>query len=64
MTYNATVKKSIMKWRETHNTEYLEYMRPHSLRYYNEHKDTCNARRIKLYYYKKECAIFRNILLD
>ena len=64
MTYNEKSKKAIMKWRETHGDEYLEYMRPHSLRYYKEHKDVCNARRVKLYYYQKECKIFRNILVD
>lgn len=61
--YNENTKKASYKWRENNKDEYLEYMKPQTLRYYHSHKIECNERRMKLYYYRKECEIFRKILL-
>ena len=61
--YNESSKIAIYKWRETHHNEYNEYNKKCCLAYYNKNKDKCNAKRLQLYYYQKECKIFRNILL-
>jgi hypothetical protein len=61
--YTPTQKKAIYKWRETHHEEYNEYNRKGCLIYYNKNKEKCNAKRLQLYYYQKECSRLRNILL-
>lgn len=53
-----------MKWRSENREKYNKLMAPVSRRYYNENKEIESKKSLGRYYYKKEAAIFRNILID
>ena len=43
---------------------YYEKNKDKIKKYYEDNKDKVNSKRLKLYYYQKECSRLRNILLD
>ena len=53
------VKTSIYKWRETHREAFVNYTND----YNSKHRDEINRKTLLNYHYKKQCRIFRNILL-
>jgi hypothetical protein len=57
--YNDKTKQAIMKWRENNKEEYNDYMREIV---YSRHSDKIKEKRMKRYYFQKECKIFRDIL--
>lgn len=59
--YNQKLKTNIMKWRDTHKQEYNDYMREVV---YKNNSDLIKLKRMKRYYFQKECIRFRNILQD
>ena len=53
-TYNGTIKKNIMKWREGHKKEYNEYMSKKVKEYYAKDPVKARQKRMCLYYLHKE----------
>jgi fructose-1,6-bisphosphatase len=53
-----------LKWRSQNRATYNQLMLPISRRYYIQNKEVQNKKALGRYYYKKECQIFRNILID
>ena len=53
-----------LKWRSQNRDAYNQLMVPISRRYYRENKEAESKKSLARYYYKKECQIFRNILID
>ena len=64
MPYTQALKRAIYKYRDTHREEFTEYSKVYRKKYYEDNKDKVNSKRLKLYYYQKECSRLRNILLD
>jgi hypothetical protein len=62
--YTETKKRATMNWRMKNKEKFNSYMKPFSHIYYHSHKEIRSKINAKNYLYKKECAIFRNILLD
>ena len=57
-------KKHIYKYRETHAEAFKKYNNEYCKKYDEKHREQLNKVRLGMYYYKKQCAIFRNMLLD
>ena len=57
-------KKHIYKYRETHAEAFQKYNNAYCKKYNEENRERLNKQRLGMYYYKKQCAIFRNILID
>jgi len=64
MTYNESRKQSIYKWRDTHKEEHLKYSRDYERKRYEAVKDQKIQKVLAKYYFKKECKIFLQILID
>ena len=60
----AAAVKASLRWREKNKEKYNAIQGPHSIRWYNENKARANRNTMNRYYYRKEAAIFRHILLD
>jgi hypothetical protein len=54
------VKASIYKWRENNREAFFKY----TSEYNSKHREEINRKTKLNYHYKKQCAIFRNILID
>ena len=63
MTYTEAQKRANAKWRDNNIEKFKAVVRPIALAYYRNNKKYCDMKRMGRYYYKKECLIFRNILL-
>ena len=63
MPYTPALKRAIYKYRETHADVCSEYNKRMCKEYYLKNKEKCNAKRVQLYFYQKECKRLRNILL-
>ena len=61
--YSESQKRAIMKWRETHADKYREYERKVKHNYYKNNKEMISIKKSKVYVFKKQAEIFRNILL-
>ncbi len=62
--YNENIKKSIMKWRETHKEDYLDYHNAYRRDiWYVNNAEKIKSKRMGKYYLEKEMKLFREILL-
>jgi hypothetical protein len=52
-------KTTIYKWRENHREAFVKYTNE----YNSKHREEINRKTLLNYHYKKQCRIFRNILL-
>jgi hypothetical protein len=59
--YSDAQKKSIMRWRELNKEEYNEYMSGYLKKFYEKNSDVVKMKRMKLYYYQKECRRMCNM---
>jgi hypothetical protein len=57
-------KKHIYKYRETHAETFRAYNNAYCKKYNEENRERLNKIRLGQYHYKKQCLIFRNILLS
>ena len=64
MTYNENSKKAIDKWRLKNKEKYNSYMLTKVKEYRINNNEHSNRLRMLRYYYHKEAAIFRNILIE
>lgn len=55
-------KTSIYKWRENNQDVYRAYVKTHNDKYNKKNREYINRKTLGNYHYKKQCAIFRNIL--
>lgn len=68
MTYNETIKSSIMKWRSKNREHYNLYVGLQNQKYRENNREAVNKQRMEYYYinkdpYLKEAKLFRKILL-
>lgn len=56
-------KVFVYKWREANRDTYLTYMNEYNKNYRENHKEYYKQKRLANYYFKKECEIFRQILI-
>lgn len=56
----AKNKEHIFKWRDANRDKYNEIHNE----WQHKHADVINLKRMRKYYFDKECARLRNILLD
>ena len=63
MSYNEKTRVAIYKWRENHRLQHNAYLFKKNSEYKLLNKDHINELRRRIYAYKKEARIFRNILL-
>jgi hypothetical protein len=56
-------KKTIYEWRDNNQDAYRAYVKVYNDQYNKEHREAINRKTLGNYYYKKQCQIFRNILL-
>jgi hypothetical protein len=57
-------KKSIYKWRENNLDSFRAYNNEYCRKYNAANREKLNKMNKGTYHYKKECKIFRNILLE
>ena len=61
--YSTAQKNNILKWRNKNRDKYNDYMNNYSKGYYQINAETFKKKRRYHYHYKKECDIFRKILM-
>jgi hypothetical protein len=57
-------KKAIFKWREKNKETHSAYSKNYCSEYNSKHREEINRKTLLNYHYKKQCRIFREILID
>jgi hypothetical protein len=64
MTYTEAHKRATYKWNEKNRERHLELARVAEKRLYQKHRDQRKIKALERYYYFREMASFRNILIS
>ena len=64
MTTSLAQKKAFNNWRHNNPDKWRDYCRKGSSTFYENHKEEKKQKTLGRYYFKKECELLRNILID